>query len=86
MQQWEYCEVFYFVNRVGSTSTLRLQLNGEQQNDVSSVIEFINRLGRQGWELVSHVVNQEIISRDDYGKYMYTSTFNTLTFKRPLAS
>jgi hypothetical protein len=85
MQQWEYCEVFYFINRVGSTATLRLQFNGEPQNDVSNAILFLNQLGRQGWELVSHVVNQEAIAQDDYGKFQYTSTINTLIFKRPLA-
>ena len=84
MQRWEYCEVFYFINRVGSTATLRLQVNGEPQPDVTSSLEFINRLGRQGCELVSHVINQEAIAQDDYGKFQYTSACNTMIFKRPI--
>lgn len=83
MQKWEYCEVFYFIARVGSSATLKLQLNGQPQN-VSSAVEFINWLGRQGWELVSHVTNQEIISQDTYGAYQYSSVLNTMIFKRPV--
>ena len=54
MQEWEYIEVTVPMRDDGKS--VRIYLNGEEalpESKTSVLYEFLNKLGKQGWEMVS---------------------------------
>ena len=48
----------------------------DSSKDVPTLPEMCNALGKDGWEMVSHVVNQDNVANG--------TTFHYYNFKRPL--
>ena len=85
MKEWEYLSMRFDYKGRGITQEFNLfDVNGqrltgwtgEKAQTAKTLSEFLVLVGEEGWELVSHVVNQDVQANGVTWHYMH--------FKRPL--
>ena len=83
MQKWEYKHIRLDYKGRGITQEINLlDIDGERvrgwfgTNEVPTLPEMFRTLGEEGWEMISHAVNQDNQTNG--------TTFHYYNFKRPI--